>query len=192
MTNEVRRTVELNGGRRFRLVFGDITEEPVDAIVNAANGRLEHGGGVAAAIGHAAGETLWRESRDRVAEHGGQIDTGDAVATGAGALPQKGVIHAVGPRHGEGEEEEKLVSAVARALSVAHDTGWTSLSMPAISAGIFSVPHGICARAYVAGVRRHYEENPDSAVTEVRLCLFEPLPTLLEAVEEEMDSLEGL
>ncbi len=190
MGNEVRRSVELDGGRWFRLVVGDITEEPVDAIVNAAGGRLEHGGGVAAAIAAAAGETLRRESADRVREHGGQIDAGEAVATGAGALPQKGVVHAVGPRQGEGEEEEKLVSAVARALEVAHDTGWTSVSMPAISAGVFAVPHGVCARAYVAGVRRHYDENPDSAVTEVRLCLYEPEDSLVEAVEREMDALE--
>lgn len=181
---EIRRTAELDGGRTFSLVIGDIREEPVDAIVNAANGQLAHGGGVAAAIAGAAGPELGRESREHVRTHG-PVPTGEAVVTTAGELPHRGVIHAVGPRQGEGDEEEKLARAVASALLRAHERGWRSVSLPAISSGVFSVPHEVCARAYVAGVRRHLEEHPDSSLEEIRLCMLEG--PLVGTVEEEME-----
>ena len=184
--NEIHASVELEGERTFAVVLGDITEEPVDAIVNAANERLSHGGGVAAVISRAAGEALDRESREHVEEHG-PVPTGEAAVTTAGDLPHEGVIHAVGPRQGDGDEEEKLTSAVADSLLKAHRNGWRSVSMPAISSGIFAVPHPVCARAYVGGVKRHFELYPTSSVDEVRLCLFEPEDSLLEAVEEAME-----
>jgi len=85
------------------VVRGDLLKEPVDAIVNAANGRLAHGGGVAGIISRAAGPALQAEC-DRLVAAGGPLAAGSAVVTGAGALPFKGVIHAVGPRYGEGDE----------------------------------------------------------------------------------------
>lgn len=178
--------VEIDDDRAFSVTLGDITEEDVDAIVNAANGQLEHGGGVAAAIASAAGSALREESRARVREHG-PVSTGDAAVTTAGDLPHRGVIHAVGPRQGEGDEEEKLTAAVASALDRADENGWTSLALPAISAGIFGVPYHVCARSYVAGVKRHLEARPDSSVTDVRLCLFQPDEELLETVEDALE-----
>jgi len=145
------------------VVRGNLLEEPVDAIVNAANGHLAHGGGVAGVISRAAGSDLQRESDDLVAKHGA-YPTGSAVATTAGKLPFKAVIHAVGPRHGEGDEERKLKKALASAFALAAERGWQSVSFPAVSAGIFSVPLDICARAYLAAAR-------GAKLRKVRLCL---------------------
>lgn len=182
--SEVHRSFRIDGERTFSITLGDITAEDVDAIVNAANSRLEHGGGVAAAIARAAGSELSEASRALVREQG-PVATGDAAVTPAGELPHEGVIHAVGPRQGEGDEEEKLTSAVAASLDRANEEGWASVALPAISAGIFAVPYDVCARGYVGGIRRHLEGAPDSAVGDVRLCLFRPDEELLEAVERE-------
>jgi O-acetyl-ADP-ribose deacetylase len=145
------------------VVRGNLLEEPVDAIVNAANGQLAHGGGVARVISRAAGPDLQRESDRLVAEHG-PVPTGSAVVTTPGKLPFKGVIHAVGPRNGEGDEEAKLVQALAAAFERAREHGWQSVSFPAVSAGIFAVPLDICARAYLKAAR-------SSGLRNVRLCL---------------------
>jgi len=145
------------------VVRGNLLEEPVDAIVNAANGALAHGGGVAGIISRAAGPAL-QEECDVLVRAQGVLETGSAVATTAGKLPFKGVIHAVGPRHGEGDEENKLFKAVSSAFSVALEKGWDSVSFPAVSAGIFAVPLEVCARAYVRAGRA-------SPLRKVRLCL---------------------
>ena len=142
---------------------GNLLEEPVDAIVNAANGMLAHGGGVAGIISRAAGPALEEES-DRIVHERGPFPTGSAVMTTAGRLPFKGVIHAVGPRYGEGDEEEKLVSALRAAFACARERGWRSVSFPAVSSGTFAVPLEICARAYLKSVR-------DAGLESVRLCL---------------------
>ncbi|MEA3471173.1 MAG: macro domain-containing protein, partial [Thermodesulfobacteriota bacterium] len=134
------------GRGQFSVVIGNLLKEPVDAIVNAANGMLSHGGGVAAAIARAAGSSLVEEGNKLVREQGA-VPTGGAVVTTAGNLPFKGVVHAVGPRKGDGEEEKKLVQAVESAFVRAHEQGWTSISFPGISSGIFAVPLDICARA---------------------------------------------
>ncbi len=89
---------------------------------------------------------------------------GSAVVTTAGKLPFKGVIHAVGPRFGEGEEEDKLRQALLAAFRCAEERRWQSVSFPAVSSGIFAVPLEICARAYLAAARR-------SPLRNVRLCL---------------------
>lgn len=180
----IRKQVPLPGGRTLALSINDLLDEPVDAIVNAANGGLSHGGGVAAAISEAAGREFDRESEAHV-EKFGRVPIGGAVVTGAGKLPFKGVIHAVGPRMGDGNEEEKLATAVAAALLRAHEKGWKSVSFPAISSGIFAVSHDVCARAYVEGVRRHFEKYPNSSLREVRICLV-PSP-LVDKVAAEMD-----
>jgi O-acetyl-ADP-ribose deacetylase len=144
------------------VVQGNLLDQPVDAIVNAANGNLAHGGGVAGIISRAAGPELQAES-DRLVEAHGPFATGAAVVTTAGKLPFKGVIHAVGPRFGEGDEEAKLVQALRAAFGKAHERGW-SVAFPAVSSGIFAVPLDICARAYLKAVRA-------SALSKVRLCL---------------------
>lgn len=159
------------GGRAFCVVVGDLLAEPADAIVNAANGQLAHGGGVAAAIARAAGPALVEEG-DRIVRERGEVPVGEAVVTSAGRLPFKGVIHAVGPFQGQGREQERLVQALDSALRRADERGWTAVSFPAVSSGIFAVPLEVCARAYVRAVREFFAARPDSAVRTVRLCLL--------------------
>jgi len=144
-------------------VRGDLLQEPADAIVNAANGRLAHGGGVAGIIARAAGAALQEES-DRLVRSHGPFATGSAVVTGAGRLPFKGVIHAVGPRFGEGDEGSKLRQALLACWECALERGWGTVSFPAVSSGIFAVPLDICARAYLAAAR-------SARLSNVRLCL---------------------
>ena len=145
------------------MVRGNLLEESVDAIVNAANGHLAHGGGVAGVISRAAGPMLQDES-DSLVRQNGPYPSGAAVATTAGKLPFKAVIHAVGPRYGEGDEERKLEQALTAAFALAAQRGWQSISFPAVSAGIFSVPLDVCARAYLAAAR-------SAKLRKVRLCL---------------------
>jgi putative ATPase len=157
-------------------VKGNLLDEPVDAIVNAANGHLAHGGGVAGIIARAAGPELQAES-DRLVREQGPFKTGSAVVTTAGKLPFKGVIHAVGPRHGEGDEEAKLYQALTSAFDRAKEKGWSSVSFPAVSSGIFAVPLDVCARAYLKAMRA-------SPLSKVRLCLRDQ--PVIDAVLEEL------
>ena len=157
------------------MVRGNLLEEPADAIVNAANGHLAHGGGVAGIISRAAGPELQAES-DRIVRNG-PLATGSAAVTTAGRLPFKGVIHAVGPRYGEGDEEAKLVKALSSAFSLGKDRGWETVSFPAVSSGIFAVPLDICARAYLKAAR-------GAGLRNVRLCLRDQ--PVIEAVLKEL------
>lgn len=163
-------SVNLAGGAQFVVVRHDLLAEPVDAIVNAANGGLAHGGGVAAAIARAAGPALEDEC-ERIIASQGRIATGDAVVTTAGNLPYKGVIHVVGPRQGDGDEEAKIAAAIGRALALAAERGWASLSFPAVSAGIFGVPPKTCARGYLRAVKDFFGARPDASLRTVRLVL---------------------
>jgi len=160
-------------GAEFLVVRGNLLEEPVEAVVNAANGRLAHGGGVAGILARAAGPALQTES-DRIVGERGTLPTGSAVATGAGRLPFKGVVHAVGPRQGEGDEATLLRHALGAAFEQANAAGWTSISFPAVSSGIFAVPLAVCARAYVRAARDWLTRDPAPVLTTLRLCLRDP------------------
>ncbi|MGH7408725.1 MAG: macro domain-containing protein [Candidatus Methylomirabilales bacterium] len=185
MAGTLVKRIDYPDGRRFEVVIYDLLDEPTDAIVNAANGGLSHGGGVAAAISKAAGPALDDEG-NRIVRERGRIPVGDAVVTTAGKLRFKGVIHAVGPRMGDGNEGEKIVQALKAALLRAHERSWSSVSFPAISSGIYSVPHEICARAYLRAVREFFQEYPDSSVRWIRLVLFQG--PLLEAVKTGLEA----
>jgi O-acetyl-ADP-ribose deacetylase (regulator of RNase III) len=174
---------ERPGGRVFEVVLGDLLRQPVDAIVNAANGHLAHGGGVAGAIAREAGPELQRESDALVRAHG-PVPVGGAAVTGAGRLPFQAVIHAVGPQRGDGDEESKLAAAIDSALARAEERGFTSVAFPAVSSGIFAVPLDVCARAYVRAVRGRLGARGDSPLRSVRLCLV-PGP-LVDLVRAEM------
>lgn len=132
------------------LVVGDLTEQQVDAIVNAANESLLGGGGVDGAIHRAGGPEILAES-----EQLGGCATGDAKATTAGRMPARWVIHAVGPRwRGGGEgEPELLASAHRRALEVARDLGARTVAFPAISCGVYGYPPELAAPIAVGAVR---------------------------------------
>ena len=184
MSERIIQKITFANGGEFTVVVHDILKEPVDCIVNAANGMLAHGGGVAAAIARAAGRDLIEEGK-RIVTEKGAVPTGGAVVTTAGALPFKGVIHAVSPHMGQGDEENNIVQALLSAFLCAHKKGWSSLSFPGISSGIFAVPHKTCARAYIHAVKEFYRLYPGSTLKNIRLCLFEG--PLLDMVKMEID-----
>ena len=130
-------------------VVGDLTAQEVDAIVNAANEALAPGGGVCGAIRRAGGEEIFEEC----ARLGG-CATGDAKATGAGRLPARHVIHAVGPvwSGGEAGEQELLASAYRRSLEVAEELGCRTIAFPALSTGVYGYPPELAAPVAVAAV----------------------------------------
>jgi O-acetyl-ADP-ribose deacetylase (regulator of RNase III) len=164
-----RATYTLPGGQTLAIVHGDITEAAVDAIVNAANEQLQHGGGVAGAISRRGGDTIQAESDQWVQEHG-RVVTGSAAITGAGRLPAKYVIHAVGPVWGSGDEERKLDQAVTSALALADVQGVRSIAIPAISSGIYGMPKDVSARVLIQTAVDYLQAHADSAVAEVRFC----------------------
>jgi len=154
-------------GKILRLVHGDITERDVDAIVNAANSYLKHGGGVAGAIVRKGGNVIQEES-DKI----GFTPVGTAAITTAGKLKAKHVIHAVGPRMGEGDEDRKLKNAVLSTLNLASGNGFKSVSMPAISSGIFGFPKDRCAEILV-GESYGYLEDIETSLEVVEFCVFD-------------------
>ena len=161
-------------GITLALVQGDITLETVDAIVNAANSHLQHGGGVAGAIVRRGGNVIQAESDLWVAAHG-PVTADQPAVTGAGHLACKAVIHAVGPVWGEGGEDAKLRAAVLVALRTAADQGFTSVALPAISTGIFGFPKDRAAGIVFAAIEE-FAGRP-GAVREVRVTIIDE-PTL--------------
>ena len=140
----------------------DLTTIEVDAVVNAANERLQHGGGVAAALADAGGPEVQSESDAWVDEHG-QVDIGEAAVTTAGNMPADIVVHVVGPRYaGDGEDARKLASSVTAALDAGADRGAASIALPAISAGIFGYPMADATRVIVNACRSWVSAHPDS------------------------------
>ncbi len=156
------------GSKTLRLVLGDITGRDVDAIVNAANSHLQHGGGVAGAIVRKGGQVIQDES-DKI----GFVPVGNAAITTAGKLPARFVIHAVGPRMGEGDEDNKLKDAVINSLKLASEHGLKSISMPAVSSGIFGFPKDRCAKILVSGAKGFLKDNPDTSLEIVEFCIFD-------------------
>lgn len=128
------------GSTRIAAVRGDITSLEVDAVVNAANEMLAHGGGVAAAIARAGAPEVQAESDEWVRSHG-PVGPGRAAVTSAGAMPAEVVIHVVGPRYREDQDNEGMLrAAVEAALTAAEEHGARRIAFPAISAGIFGYP----------------------------------------------------
>ncbi len=147
------------GAMAIEVTSGDITRLQVDAVVNAANEHLQHGGGVAAAIARAGAPVVDDESAAWVREHG-PIGPGEAAHTGAGAMPADWVIHVVGPRYRIGQDNAALLTqAVDAGLDRAVDLECRSVALPAISAGIFGYPRdeatGVIATAVDAWLQRH-------------------------------------
>lgn len=156
-------------GTRVLLLAGDITGVSVDAIVNAANSALAGGGGVDGAIHRAGGPTLMAELRARY----DGCPTGSAVVTGAGLLPAKWVVHAVGPvwRGGDSGEAESLASAYRSSLDRAAEQGAQSVAFPAISCGIYGYPLAEAADVALGAVRNWLGEHPGSGVSDVMFVL---------------------
>lgn len=160
------------GEGRVVALQGDLTAQPVDAVVNAANEDLAHGGGVAAALARGGGPAVQEESVRWVAEHG-RVEPGQAAVTTAGALPAEHIVHVVGPRYRAGQDNEGLLGqAVVAALDAAAAHGAASVALPAISAGIFGYPRAeaaqVIAERCVDWLAQH--EGP---LREIRLVGFD-------------------
>ena len=144
----------------------------MDAIVNAANEHLQHGGGVAWAISKKGGPTIQKESDDWIRQHG-PIPHSHPAWTSGGLLPAKYVIHTVGPVWGGGDEDNKLESAVTGSLRVADELKLTSIAMPAISTGIYGFPKERAAKIIFSAIEKYFAENPSSRLKIVKLVLFD-------------------
>ena len=151
-------------------VLGDITHQAVDAIVNAAGSSLTGGGGVDGAIHRAAGPSVLEECLQiRATTHPDGLKPGEAVTTGAGNLPARYVIHALGPHYRETLETERMLAAAyTNSLREADKVGARSIAFPAISAGAFGYPLAEAARVAIDAVG-----NADTDVTDVRFVLFD-------------------
>jgi len=149
----------------LELFDGDITEMDTDAIVNAANAQLVLGGGVAGAIRQKGGPTIQQEC----SKIGGAF-VGGAVITTGGKLKAKFVIHAVGPRMGEGNEDEKLKNATLNSLKLADKHNLESIAFPAISAGIFGFPIARCAEIMLRTTIDYLKAKTE--LKKVVFCLF--------------------
>lgn len=175
---------EIFDDKKIEVVLGDITEEEVDAIVNAANRHLSHGGGVAGAIVRKGGKIIQEESNKIIRERG-LLDTGEAVITTGGNLKAKYVIHTVGPVWGEGDEENKLKKAIESVLQVATENLLKSISIPAVSCGIFGFPKKLGTKIIYQTVK-NFLSNRNTTIKLVRLIgLNDEVPNLFkEAMEE--------
>jgi O-acetyl-ADP-ribose deacetylase (regulator of RNase III) len=155
---------------RVVLTLGDITTQEVDAVVNAANRSLMGGGGVDGAIHRRGGESIMaacKELRDMTFPGG--LPVGEAVATTAGNLPARWVIHTVGPLYSGKTEDAELLAACHRScLRVADELGAVTLAFPAISTGVFGYPVEEAALVAVSAVR-----ETETSVAEVRFVLFD-------------------
>lgn len=158
-------------GQTIQLIQGDITTEAVDAIVNAANEGLQHGGGVAWAISQKGGSTIQRESDDWIRQHGRVLHARPAWTSG-GHLPAKYVIHAVGPVWGDGDEDNKLADAVIGSLRVADELKCSSIALPAISTGIYGFPKERAAGIIFSAIEKYFVDN-SSGLKTVKLALYD-------------------
>lgn len=163
-------------GQTLTLHAGDLTQQSVDAIVNAANAHLQHGGGVAAAIVRAGGAQIQTESSAWVYQHG-PVGHALPAVTSAGKLPCQYVIHAVGPVWGEGDEDAKLSAAIRGALQTAEKLDLKSIAFPPISTGIFGFPRQRAARIFFDTIDNYFCEKPHSNLSDVRITIIDT-PTL--------------
>ena len=149
----------------MEIIEGDITEMQSDAIVNAANAQLILGGGVAGAIRKKGGPTI-QEGCNKI----GGTYVGGAVITTAGKLKAKFVIHAVGPRMGEGDEDQKLTNATLNSLKLADENKLESIAFPAISTGIFGFPIERCSEIMLLTTADYLKG--ETGLEKVVFCLF--------------------
>lgn len=154
-------------GMMVQFVQGDITELSTDAITNAANSELVLGAGVAGAIARKGGPAIQQEC-DRI----GHCPVGSAVITGGGKLKAKYVIHAVGPRWGEGHERSKLGGAIRSALRLAEENRLNSMALPAISTGIFGFPVGQAAEIMASEII-DFAFEARSFLNQIVVCLYD-------------------
>ena len=177
--NVILKERELPSGQTLLISQGDITTEEVDAIVNAANKRLQHGGGVAWAIANRGGPAIQKESDEWIRANG-TVSHAHPAWTSGGLLPAKYVIHAVGPVWDEDRgtdtgdmEDAKLKDAVSGSLRVADELRLNSIAFPAISTGIYGFPKERAARVILEAIEGYFEENALSGIKVIKLVLFD-------------------
>lgn len=166
-------------GQTIQIVQGDITTEEVDAIVNAANEHLQHGGGVAWAISKKGGTAIQKESDEWIRRHG-PVSHSRPAWTSGGRLPAKYVIHTVGPVWVDSQSEEvirdtdnQLAIAVTGSLVVADELKCSSLAVPAISTGIFGFPRDRAASILYFAIEKYFGIHPTSGVKVIKLVLYD-------------------
>ncbi len=158
------------GSTTLELLKGDITELDTEAIVNAANEYLKHGGGVAGVISQKGGPIIQRESDEWVKKHG-PVKTGSCAITSGGNLKAKFVIHAVGPVYdGTSRSAELLASAVKCSLKMADEHNIKSIALPAISTGIFGYPMGEAAEVILKTILEYLKG--ETGLERVVVCLY--------------------
>jgi O-acetyl-ADP-ribose deacetylase len=181
------------GNARLSLVPGNITTQNVDAVVNAANSSLMGGGGVDGAIHNAGGPEIKAACREITRAHG-PLPPGQAVATTAGRLPARLVIHTVGPIWGGGTsgEDQTLASAYRSSLAVAREENARTVAFPSISTGAYGYPIDRAAAVALRTVRAELETHPGS-FDEVRFVLWGQRALLAyeAALEALLDEREG-
>ncbi|MGD0651525.1 MAG: macro domain-containing protein [Verrucomicrobiia bacterium] len=158
------------GRSTLELVQGDITALQVDAIVNAANVHLQHGGGVAWAIVRKGGHEIQEES-DAIIARRGPLETGDTVITSGGKLPARFVIHTAGPIWGDGDEDSKLRKSIRSSLELADEHGVKSIAFPAISTGIYRFPVDRAAKLMLDEAVKYLRGK--TSIERVLFCLYD-------------------
>jgi O-acetyl-ADP-ribose deacetylase len=173
------------GDKKILIKQGNLTDEATDAIVNPANSQLQHGGGAARAIASKGGRVIEEQSRSLI-QRIKEVPVSKAVITDAGNLPCKFVIHTVGPMWGEGEEPTKLRRTVWNVLALAELYNLRSISMPAISSGIFGFPKPLCAQVLLE-TAQEFLQQPGIMLTEVVMCNFDAeTVTIFQAAEKKL------
>ncbi|KAK6301841.1 hypothetical protein J4Q44_G00278940 [Coregonus suidteri] len=179
---EVRFSTQLSKGLRVSVWRDDLTtHRGVDAVVNAANVHLSHGGGLAKALSDAGGPDIQRES-DRYIKDNGKLLTGDAIIAAPGFLPYKKIIHAVGPRlsfnptkSAVDDGTKQLQKVVENILQVMKKQNLKSVAIPAISSGLFNFPLPLCADVIVKTLKQYHDHHYSGAPLEVRLVNHDDL-----------------
>ena len=167
MTGQLIDEFSFSNKKKITIVRGDITERKVDIIVNAANSYLKHGSGVAGAILKKGGRIIQVES-DRI----GFVSVGNSVITSSGILPCSAVIHTVGPRMGEGDEDNKLSQSIFNTLQLATKKEFKTISIPAISSGIFGFPKRRCAEILLNETEKFLLNN-ETSLDNVEFCILD-------------------
>ena len=155
------------GSVKLSVMKGDIMDQQVDAIVNATNCRLDHGTGVVGAVIKKGGYGIQKESDNYIHQHG-LLKDGEVAMTGAGKLPCKRIIHAVGPMWRKAEQEKckrALRMACLESLAAANDKQFNSIAFPAISSGIYGMPKDICAKIMFDAVKEYVTRRDPSKAT---------------------------
>jgi len=159
--------IRMPNDKIIRLIKGDITDQNVDVVVNPANSYLKHGGGVAGAIVRKGGKIIQTES-DKI----GFVSVGSSVITTSGKLPCEAIIHTVGPKMGEGNEDFKLSKSIYSSLSLASDNNYKSISIPAISSGIFGFPKDKCANILLDESIKFLQTN-NTSLQIIEFCIID-------------------